>query len=103
MPICVGETLVRPAQISNQGYGKGVVLQKVTFEEGKFSFEEIKRLYSPLKHFRLAFHTFNNYNNEMIVVDAQGFLHPRFWGPVVNGIANFVKRLLLKVRHPGRG
>lgn len=93
LPFMLNGSVIRPAQISNRGYGEGVVLQNVSFEDKKFSFKELKRFYSPLKRYPLAFHTFNVYNNKYIIVDAQGYRYP-ILGYVIESLAKMVKNLL---------
>jgi hypothetical protein len=65
----------RPAQVCIKSYGDAVSLQKITHKDGKFNFTEIRRIYPPSKLYDLGFHTFNVYNN-YIVVDGLGYRRP---------------------------
>jgi len=65
----------RPAQVCIKSYGDAVSLQAVRREDDKWSFSEVRRIYSPHPNFELGFHTFNVYG-DTIVVDALGFRRP---------------------------
>lgn len=67
--------LYRPAQVCSKSYGDAVSLQEVFFENGKFDFKEIRRIYSPSRKYDIGFHTFNVYKNH-IVVDGLGYRRP---------------------------
>jgi hypothetical protein len=69
--VCDGE-IYRPAQVCIKWYGDAVSIQKVTHENNKWHFEEIRRMYSPNHDLDLGFHTFNEYKG-FIVVDALGY------------------------------
>lgn len=69
--VCDGE-IYRPAQVCIRWYGDAVSIQKVSCENDKWHFEEIRRLYSPNHDLDLGFHTFNEYKG-LIVVDALGY------------------------------
>jgi hypothetical protein len=68
---CHGK-LYRPAQVCIKSYGDAVSLQEVLFNNGKFQFKEVRRLYSPSPKYDLGFHTFNVFNDS-IVVDGLGY------------------------------
>ena len=68
--------IYRPTQECNIQYGHAVTIQKVKYEGNKFSFEEIRRMYSVNKKLTVGMHTFNMYKG-MIVTDALGF--DRMW------------------------
>ena len=93
LPFVINGKLIRPAQISNTGYGEGIVLQEVINKDGIFSFNDIIRMKSPLKDYPLAFHTMNVYENRWVIYDAQGYKHPLL-GPFVSRIINIVKKLV---------
>lgn len=65
----------RPAQDCTLRYGSCVVLQEILEGNDVIRFKEIKRLYSPLFRYNLAFHTFNVFENRLVAVDAEGFRH----------------------------
>lgn len=81
--------IYRPAQVCIKSYGDAVSIQEVNLEEGKFSFKEIRRIYSPNRDYDLGFHTFNEYNG-MIVVDGLGFRRPRL-ARALRGMKNILK------------
>lgn len=64
--------IYRPAQVCIKSYGDAVSLQEVMFENGKWNFRELRRVYSPNSELDLGFHTFNFYK-DVIVVDAIGY------------------------------
>ena len=76
--------IYRPAQVCIKSYGDAVSLQEVTYENEKWNFNEIKRIYSPHPDYDLGFHTFNLYK-DIIVVDALGYRKPR--------LCHFLRRL----------
>ncbi len=77
----------RAAQNCNERYGGGLVLQKVSFVEGKWIFENVARYNSPNKKMKIGFHTFNVCDN-IIVVDARGYWYS-FVGPILDRVRNF--------------
>lgn len=64
--------IYRPAQVCIKSYGDAVSIQEVTHDKNAWSFNEIRRIYSPNPDLDLGFHTFNVYDN-CIVVDAIGY------------------------------
>lgn len=82
---CNGK-IYRPAQLCVT-YGDAVSLQKVDFQNGEWFFQEIRRIYSPSPLYDLGFHTFNVYQN-YIVVDGLGFRHPQ-----LSHIIRWIRRL----------
>jgi len=81
--------IYRPAQVCIKSYGDAVSLQEVRFENGKFSFREIRRIYSPNRYLDLGFHTFNEYKG-VIVVDAVGYRRQKLTH-VLRKMKNMVK------------
>lgn len=76
--------LISPAQICNEGYGKGVCFQKVTFKDGEFSLKDIRRDYPPTKDYPEGYHTFNVYRDNTVVIDGYRYgskmLHGLYFG-----------------------
>ncbi len=64
--------MYRPAQVCIKSYGDAVSIQKVTHNNGRWNFKEVRRLYSPHPDLDIGFHTFNIYK-DTIVVDALGY------------------------------
>lgn len=64
--------LYRPTQECNVQYGHAVTLQKVTQQDGKFLFKEIRRMGPVHPKLNVGMHTFNMYKG-VIVTDALGF------------------------------
>lgn len=93
VPFTINGKLIRPAQISNTGYGEGMVLQEVSCIDGQFSFTDIRRMKSPLKDYPLAFHTMNVYEDKWVVYDAQGYKH-KILGPIVTKISTAIKKFV---------
>lgn len=79
----------RPAQVCIKSYGEAVSLQEVSYDNMKWNFKEIRRIYSPHPDFDLGFHTFNVYNGQ-IVVDAEGFRKVK--------LCHFIRNLKKKIR-----
>ena len=65
----------RPAQESNHTYGHAVVLQELSYHDGRWSVNEVRRIYSPSARLPLGIHTFNMYK-DIIVVDSVGYYYP---------------------------
>lgn len=82
--------IYRPAQVCIKSYGDAVSIQEVSLEDGRFSFREIRRIYSPNLYYNLGFHTFNEYNG-IIVVDGLGFRRPQ--------LARALRRMKNIVKH----
>lgn len=80
----------RPAQVCIKSYGDAVSLQEIIYNDGKFGFKEIRRIYSPSKKYDLGFHTFNVYNGH-IVVDGLGYRRP-FISHFFKAIWHLIKR-----------
>jgi len=70
------ERIYRPSQVCIKSYGDAVSLQEVQYDNNKWIFKEIRRIYSPNSAFDLGFHTFNEYKG-VIVVDALGYRRPK--------------------------
>ncbi len=87
----VGDMWIRPAQDCNGAYGKGVVLQKVEFDEGRFSFQEIRRFYPESSEWKEGMHTFNVYGN-IAVIDGKRYRYP-VRAKVLTGLNRLRKKL----------
>lgn len=72
----VGDKIYRPAQDCNEGYGRAIILQEVTRNDGIFSFRNIKRIESTHSVYNTGLHTFNFYSN-VTVLDLKGYRHYR--------------------------
>jgi hypothetical protein len=68
--------IYRPGQVCQKSYGDAVSIQKVSCNNGKWDFKEMRRIYSPHPDLDLGFHTFNIFN-KYIVVDAIGYRRSR--------------------------
>ena len=82
--------LYRSAQNCNNGYGKGLVIQEVSSQEGKFSFVEKQCFYPNSWKWSLGLHTFN-VNNKIAVVDGHGYRKPLI-GHIVGYIYNLFSK-----------
>ena len=67
----VGDSLYRPAQYCENEYGEATEIQKVIFNGTEFTFQPVRRIYSPSKIYPDAFHTFNVFENKWVVVDGR--------------------------------
>jgi hypothetical protein len=63
---------IRPAQDCNGVYGKGIVLQEIEYEHGKFNFIERKRFYPNSWKYRSGLHTLN-IQGSIVAMDGRGF------------------------------
>ena len=72
MPFEIDGRLFRPAQNCAKRYGECVIIQEVAQSEEGLRFKEANRFYSPLRSHKVAFHTFNVFENKYIAVDAEG-------------------------------
>lgn len=71
----VNGQLYRPAQDCTLRYGHGVILQKMTYADGVWDFENIYSIYPNTFKYNQGVHTFNNYKG-LIVIDARGYRNP---------------------------
>lgn len=67
--------MYRPAQDCTLRYGHGVILQKMTMENGEWRFEDVNSLYPKSFKYNQGVHTFNNYKG-LIVIDGRGYRNP---------------------------
>lgn len=87
----VNGKIYRPAQDCNKSYGNGLVIQEVTFKDGKWAFNEIHRYYSPNPDYPLGIHTFNMFKDVM-VVDSVGYWHP-YLAKLLTGLKHIITGL----------
>lgn len=80
----VNGKVYRPAQESNTNYGHGISLQEVSYKNGTWEFNEVRRMTSPHHKLKQAFHTLNSYKG-VIVVDVLDKRHP-----FVNSVIGFL-------------
>jgi hypothetical protein len=71
----LGSDTLRPAQNNNLTYGGGIVLQKIGYKDGRFSFKEIKRFTPQPGPYSRGIHTLNVYNNT-IIIDGKNYFNP---------------------------
>ena len=81
----------RPAQESNHTYGHAVVLQEFSHHDGRWSVNEVRRIYSPSARLPLGIHTFNMYKG-VIVVDSIGYKNP-IAAKIIRFFIKFIKCL----------
>lgn len=65
----------RPAQDCNGGYGKGVILQKLSKTANGFKYEDYCSFYPDSWIYNMGYHTFNSYKG-VTVIDAHGYRYP---------------------------
>lgn len=68
----VDGVLYRPAQDNNECYGGALILQRAVVKDGKWSFEDVRRLTSPHPQYTTGLHTFNICKGT-VVVDIHGY------------------------------
>ena len=89
--------LLRPAQVCEGGYGKGVILYELTLENGKFVETEYARfMANPKQKNGLCLHTFSVYE-DLIAVD--GFDYKYRWIGKANPTIYKIKNLINKIVH----
>lgn len=71
LPFTYNGHLYRPAQDCTNSYGEGVEIQEIVIKDGELSFIPRNLMYSPSKEWSGGFHTFNVFDNKLIVVDAK--------------------------------
>ncbi len=75
--------LISPAQVCNNEYGEGVSLQEIIFADGRFVLNEIKRIFPPSSLYSKGFHTYNVWQNDIVVIDGYkygcNFIHNFYW------------------------
>ncbi len=83
--------IFRPAQDCDGSYGKGVVIQKITFSPNnrKFIFTDNSALYPFNFKYQLGLHTLNCHDG-MFVIDGRGLLYP-ILGRMVRPIISLIK------------
>ena len=67
---CYNGKIYRPAQESNHCYGHSVILQEVLYDDGKWTFRNVRRMKSSCPEMEDGMHTFNSYKG-VIVTDAR--------------------------------
>lgn len=65
----------RPAQVCNETYGQALSIQKVDFEQGKFTMKEVRRISPPTNLQAFGIHTLNSFKG-IVVIDYKTFHHP---------------------------
>ena len=83
----VNGQLYRPAQDCTQCYGHGVILQRICIKDGKWSFEDVNRIYPNSFKYNQGLHTFNNYKG-LTVIDGRGYRNP-----LIGRLLTFIFRL----------
>lgn len=67
IPFRINGRLIRPAQICEGGYGRGLCFQELSKREGRFTLDEICRFAPNDKKYDIGLHTFNKYGDVAIV------------------------------------
>ena len=88
-----GSRRIRPAQICNNDYGEGICLQEITLRNGKIDLREIKRMGPPSKRYMVGFHTYNVFENK-VVIDGYYYKSKMF-----KSLYDWSMRLSLKLYH----
>lgn len=88
----INDKVYRPAQESNSIYGHGMSIQEVSYVSNTWTFNEIRRLISPISKMKVGFHTLNSYKN-VLVVDVKGYRHPII-GPVLVNVVECIRKII---------
>lgn len=83
LPFVYNDHLYRPAQDCTNSYGEGVEIQEIKIKNGELNFIPRNLIYSPSKVWSSGFHTFNVFENKLIVVDAKKKRFP-FWAKLLS-------------------
>ena len=88
----VDGVIYRPAQDCNGGYGKAVIIQRVSRQEdGTFSFKDVCKIKSTHPNFKRGCHTFNSYKG-LIVIDVFGYRRG-ILGKATDRLKDIIKKL----------
>ncbi len=69
-------SIIRPAQVCENGYGRGIVLYKLKLLNNKFKEQELGRIVGGFwKHWGLGIHQIHSYNG-ITVIDGRDFKNP---------------------------
>lgn len=83
LPFSYNDRLYRPAQDCTNSYGEGVEIQEIVIKDCELRFIPQNMIYSPSKEWSGGFHTFNVFENKLIVVDAKKKRFP-FWAKLLS-------------------
>ena len=67
--------LYRPAQDCTLRYGHGVIIQKISFEDGQWIFKDVNSIYPNSFRYNQGIHTLNHYKG-LYVIDGRGYRNP---------------------------
>ncbi len=89
-PIMYEGHVYRPAQDCDGAYGKGVILQRINYDQqnAKFDFSDEASIYPFTYDYHLGAHTLNEYDG-VCVIDARGLLYPTI-GRIIRGCLNLI-------------
>ena len=71
MVFSIRDKKYRPAQYCENEYGECTEIQEMIMNGDDISFVTRNRIYSPSKEYKDAFHTFNVFENKLVVVDGR--------------------------------
>lgn len=91
------DRLMRPSQECNETYGHAVTFQEfIKKDDGNISFKKLWKMQSPyIGRFRWGFHTFNQHECGMGVIDVKGWRYP-IAGPIIKRTGDFLVWIGLK-------
>lgn len=90
LPFFYNGHLYRPAQDCTNVYGEGVEIQEITIENEEIKITPRNLIYSPSREWSGGFHTFNVFENKLIVVDARKKRFP-LWACILSSIVKKCK------------
>lgn len=94
MLFCHEDKWIRPAQECNTVYGHAIYFQEVRQIDGKFTFKEIYRFYSPHSIYNRGIHTYNTFK-DMAVIDVKGDRY-RWMAKLIRAISQAMVMLGIK-------
>lgn len=96
LPFSYANMVIRPAQNCNEGYGKGIVLQKINHTFSGIELSEMKRFYPTSKIWNDGLHTFN-VCEKTVVVDGRRIKYPMLYktNRFARNMCNYIKRCFI--------
>ena len=74
----IGDKMYRPAQDCTNYYGECTEIQEMIVKGNEILFKPVNRIHSPSKEYKDALHTFNVFENKLVVVDGRRKRFPLF-------------------------
>lgn len=82
--------LYRPAQDCTKTYGHGVIIQEISYANGRWHFRDVNSFYPNSFLYNQGIHTLNNYKG-LVVFDTRGYRNPII-GRILTLIFKYIKK-----------